>query len=98
MARRGGRLVDYRTRLCPGCRRRKKFKTSVLALAERDGTDCGICGEEVDLTLKRRDSVFCASIDHILPRAHGGTDDPSNLQLAHYWCNAVKSDRVGFAM
>lgn len=70
----------------------------MLALAERDGTDCGICGEVVDLTLSRRASVFCASIDHVVPRAHGGTDDPTNLQLAHYWCNAVKSDRESFTI
>lgn len=99
MARgRAGRVQDYRTKLCAGCRRRKKFKTSVMAIAERDGTDCGICGDVVDLSLSRRDSVFCASIDHITPRANGGTDDPANLQLAHYWCNAVKSDRENFTI
>ena len=99
MARgKSGRIQDCRTRLCATCRRRKKFKTTVLVLAKRDGIECGICGEDVDLTLKRAESVFCASIDHIVPRAHGGTDDPTNLQLAHYWCNAVKSDRESFTI
>lgn len=93
-----GRIIDYRTKLCKVCRRRKKFKTSVRALAARDGLNCGICGEDVDLTLTRAESVFCASIDHIVPRAHGGTDEPANLQLAHFWCNAVKSDRESFTI
>ncbi len=71
---------------------------TVAELAERDGTLCTICGDEVDMTLRRKDSVFCASIDHRIPRALGGTDDPENLALAHFWCNAVKSDRVAFTI
>lgn len=93
-----GRIIDYRTKLCGECRKRKKFKTSVRALAARDGGACGICGDAVDLALRRSESVFCASIDHIVARANGGTDEPSNLQLAHFWCNAVKSDREGFTI
>lgn len=93
-----GRIIDYRTKLCKVCRRRKKFKTSARAIAKRDGLNCGICGGVVDLDLTRAESVFCASIDHIVPRAHGGTDDPTNLQLAHFWCNAVKSDRESFTI
>jgi len=86
------------TKLCDACRRRRKFRTTVFAIAQRDGTDCTICCEPVDMTLRRRDSVFCPSIDHRLPRARGGTDDPENLALAHFWCNAVKSDREGFTI
>ena len=86
------------TRLCGRCRVRKKFGTSVFALAKRDGTLCTICDEYVDMTLGRKDSVFCPSIDHVTPRAHGGSDDPSNLALAHFWCNAVKSAREGFTI
>lgn len=71
---------------------------SVMQLAKRDGTDCTICGEVVDMTLTRPSSLFGPSVDHVLPRALGGTDDPENLALAHYWCNAVKSDRSGFSM
>lgn len=93
-----GRIIDYRTKLCRECRRRRKFKTTTRALAFRDGAACGICGEDVDLDLTRADSVFCASIDHIVPRANGGTDDPTNLQLAHFWCNTVKSDRESFTI
>lgn len=59
---------------------------------------CSICGNAVDLALSRKDSVFCASIDHIVPRSRGGSDHPDNLALAHFWCNAVKSDREGFVM
>jgi HNH endonuclease len=81
------------------CRRCKaeynKYKLTAHQLAERDGTDCGICGQLVDMTLRKSESGMCASVDHILPRALGGTHDPENLQLAHLYCNQVKSDRVG---
>ncbi len=31
------------------------------------------------------------SVDHIIPHAKGGTDDPSNLQAAHMTCNKSKN-------
>lgn len=30
-------------------------------------------------------------VDHIVPRADGGTDDPSNLQLLHEHCHSRKT-------
>jgi len=35
---------------------------------------------------------LAASIDHILPRSRGGTDDDGNLQIAHLRCNLLKND------
>lgn len=32
-----------------------------------------------------------ASVDHIVPMAAGGTDDRSNLQIAHLFCNLHKN-------
>jgi ATP adenylyltransferase len=32
-------------------------------------------------------------VDHILPRARGGTDEPDNLQALCFSCNAAKRDR-----
>jgi len=34
-------------------------------------------------------------IDHLLPTAHGGTDDEDNLWLACRMCNGFKSAQVG---
>jgi hypothetical protein len=36
-------------------------------------------------------------IEHIVPNAHGGTDDPDNLALACPSCNLHKSDRTEVA-
>lgn len=44
---------------------------------------CWICGQP-----------GADSIDHVIPLARGGTDDPSNLRPAHmHPCNRAKSDR-----
>jgi len=33
------------------------------------------------------------TIDHVVPLAAGGLHEPANVQLAHFLCNARKSDR-----
>jgi len=53
----------------------------VEVLMQRDGDNCGICGEP----LRGR-----ISIDHILPRCRGGLSTADNLQLAHLKCNLRK--------
>jgi 5-methylcytosine-specific restriction endonuclease McrA len=83
------------TKFCRPCKQDyNKYKMSARELAARDGTDCGICGRPVDMTLSRADGLDCPSVDHILPRSLGGSHDPANLQLAHLRCNMAKSDRV----
>ena len=52
-------------------------------LVERDGLRCHYC----DIVMNYRD----AQIDHVIPKARGGTDAPTNLVLACATCNHVKS-------
>ena len=57
-------------------------------------TICGICGKPVDFSLKFPDPMS-PTIDHIIPVAKGGhPSDIDNLQLAHFYCNRQKSDRI----
>lgn len=62
-----------------------------MALFEADGWKCQICFEPVDYTADAL-SDWYPSIDHIIPRAHGGSDDRGNLRTAHRWCNSVRGD------
>ena len=52
---------------------------------KRSAFHCELCGVSAD--------VRALEVDHILPRNHGGSDDPTNLQALCYSCNAMKRDR-----
>ena len=52
-------------------------------LIERDGEKCIYCGTTKNLV-----------VDHLVPIAHGGTDDTDNLGLACKQCNSGKAGRT----
>lgn len=55
---------------------------------------CGICGKPVDKNIKYPDPLSPV-IDHIIPVAKGGHPSSlDNLQLAHFYCNRQKSDKL----
>lgn len=57
-------------------------------------TVCGICGKPVDFSYKYPHPLS-PSIDHIIPVVKGGhPSDIDNLQLAHWYCNRQKSDKL----
>lgn len=64
-------------------------------LVHRDGADCGICGCHVDITLPSgpRGNKMGPSIDHVVPRSHGGGDEMANLRLTHWICNRQRGNR-----
>ncbi|WP_442972495.1 HNH endonuclease [Rhodococcus sp. BH5] len=68
---------------------------STSYLWQRDGNQCRICDQSIDMMLTYPD-MMRASVDHILPYSLGGTHHESNLQLAHLRCNLIKQKRIGF--
>lgn len=74
--------AEQRARRRPGRRRVRdgrswrEIKDEVLA---RDDGVCHICGEPGATT-----------VDHLQPRAFGGTDDPENCAAAHEACNVIR--------
>jgi hypothetical protein len=81
-------------RMCQRCKAGlRKHGMSVEQLATRDGANCSLCGAPVDMT-KHAPHPGCPSVDHRIPRARGGTNDPANLQLAHLVCNVLKRDSL----
>lgn len=55
---------------------------------------CALCGRPVDMSLKAPDPMS-PTVDHIIPVHRGGhPSDLNNLQLAHWICNRMKSDKV----
>ena len=57
-----------------------------LAIYERDNWRCQLCRKKVDPSLPGG-LPLAHSLDHIIPRSLGGSNEPSNLQLAHHECN-----------
>ena len=58
-----------------------------IAIANFVYPQCPYCKEPI---MRQGD----LSIDHIIPKAHGGTDDISNLQPMHRGCNCDKGDTI----
>lgn len=53
---------------------------------------CHICGKDVDKSLKYPDR-FSPTVDHIIPVVDGGTNEITNLMLAHYSCNSARQNK-----
>ena len=57
------------------------------AIYRRDGFACRYCG-------RGRSQTIRLELDHFVPVARGGTDDPANLVTACFDCNRAKGARV----
>lgn len=58
--------------------------------------DCHLCGEPVDLMRYGRGGLFgpeTATVDHLRPQSRRGTDDSTNLRMAHGGCNSSRGVR-----
>ena len=60
----------------------RKYRKQLLSMA----TQCGICLKGVIY-----DDPF--QVDHIIPLALGGSNDPNNLRVTHRSCNIKKKDK-----
>lgn len=69
-------------------------------LFKRDRGICQICGGACEWNDKRMTPTGTVvgnnypSIDHVIPLAHGGVHSWDNVQLAHWYCNTIKSDKI----
>lgn len=94
---------------CDGCREnmRQRFKYRVSGhtqreraeltdrIGDRDGWVCQICRRRVSRAAYSHADPMSKTLDHIIPRSHGGSDDPSNLRIAHQRCNSRRGNRGG---
>ncbi|GAA2414313.1 hypothetical protein GCM10010404_85540 [Nonomuraea africana] len=60
------------------------------------GTVCHICNEQIDMSLSATNprSPLAPSVDHLVPKANGGTDTLSNLRPAHVRCNSMRVNQL----
>ncbi len=73
--------------------RRKKYALGddidAMTLFELFGWTCFLCKESIDRR-KRCPDYQAATVEHIVPLAHGGTHTWDNVAPAHYLCNQKK--------
>ena len=63
-----------------------KTKRWILnTLINRDGNDCYLCLEKI---INKKDMT----IDHLVAKSKGGSDDITNLRIAHEKCNQDKKN------
>lgn len=81
---------------------RKKYKIFAKQRAKvidyiciRDNWKCHICGLAVDKGKFNNSNPKSKTLDHIIPSSLGGSNDVSNLKLAHFSCNSSKGNRGG---
>ncbi|MFJ2544384.1 HNH endonuclease [Microbacterium sp. NPDC087589] len=59
---------------------------------DRDNWTCQLCGNDLHEDDARPEHD--ATVDHVIPKAAGGRDEPSNLIAACRRCNGIKSDKT----
>lgn len=62
-------------------------------LSDKTDARCHLCHGEVDLAFYGPPGVYgldTVTVDHLIPQAYGGDDDPDNLMLAHASCNTAR--------
>jgi 5-methylcytosine-specific restriction endonuclease McrA len=65
------------------------------AIYHRDRWTCHLCHLPVPPDLEWVNDEWqpnYPTLDHLVPRSHGGTDEPSNLKLAHMGCNTARGN------
>lgn len=59
----------------------------------RDLSICRYCGKQV-IDTRPANSIWQRTLDHVIPRAQGGTNRQHNLVTACWPCNMMKGDRT----
>jgi hypothetical protein len=65
----------------------------VEELAARDGWVCWLCDGPIDPALPST-LAGGATVDHVVPRSRGGSNEPANLRLAHRRCNGTRGNHL----
>lgn len=92
-------ISSHRRRKRLGQQRLDLTQAQRLTLYVRDQWVCQLCDEAVDPTLMvtSPNDDWAPSLDHIVTRSSGGSDDADNLRLAHRWCNSIRGDETYYA-
>ena len=79
---------EYRVRVLELNKRERKWRKHLYPLLVQQNNICAIGGSKLP------DDPKDCHVDHIIPRSKGGSDELSNLQIACWKCNILKSDKI----
>lgn len=73
--------------------RPRRWRKHALEVHERDQWTCQLCGTA---TLREwvKGDMRSPTLDHIMPRSLGGSDDIGNLRTAHWLCNSIRGNQT----
>lgn len=87
------RLLEHSSRRRARQRATQVGRIDLEALWVASAGACGLCGEDVDRSLKYPDPLS-RSLDHVIPLARGGAHSQDNLQWTHLVCNVRKGAKI----
>ena len=77
-------------RLTAGVRKGRRETIYKMILKKCDNViPCYVCGKAIT-------AEKYATLEHILPQSHGGTDEMNNLWLSHEKCNKLRGDNLDY--
>ena len=87
-------VLHYRREHFPEVERCDRFSQAQRdAIYSRDGFVCYLCGCTVQ-TGGDYNADDAATLDHVIPRSKGGSDEDENLRTCCRLCNSLKADSV----
>ena len=70
------------------------MKCAASSITPRQFLKMWIDSNQICAICKERMERYDVSLDHIIPRSKWGKNKLVNLQLAHAYCNSIKSDFI----
>jgi len=74
--------------------RSRNFHRLAPRILHQYGWVCQLCGERISRKITAEEDPDGLTFDHIIPRAHGGSNRADNLWPAHRRCNEARGDRL----
>lgn len=74
----------------------KQYGIDLRPISKKTDGDCHLCGGKAPLKKYGSPAKYggkATTVDHLIPRKHGGTNDPGNLLLAHASCNSSRGTK-----
>lgn len=67
--------------------KKRRRKARLAQVRARDGDNCWVCAHPMVFDSPHPNRGRAATLEHVLPQSHGGTDALENLRLVHAGCN-----------